>query len=96
MREQPPVHFDMGGFVHHQQSKDATQVSRLTFDYNQASFAQGLQMLDSDLVSIGNPQEVTLGLEQERPATRGFACHRSFSLANSQESDAGVGKNSFL
>jgi len=53
-------------------------------------------MLDSDLVSLGNSQELTLGLAQEGPATPGFASQLSLSLDDSQESDAGVGENGFL
>jgi len=53
-------------------------------------------MLDSDLVSLGNLQEQTLGLAQEGPATPGFASQLSLSLDDLQESDAGVGENGFL
>ena len=55
-----------------------------------------LQILDSDLVSLGNSQELTLGLAQEGPATPSFASRLSWSLDDSQESDAGVGENGFL
>jgi len=53
-------------------------------------------MQDSDPVSLGNSQELTLGLVQEGQATPGFASRLSLSLNNSQESDAGVGENGFL
>jgi len=41
----------------------------MLFDYNEASFAQALQMLDSHLVSLGHSPELTLGLGQDGPAT---------------------------
>jgi len=94
--EQTPLNNQAGGLEHYQQSQDASQGSELSFDYNQASFAQALQMLDSDPVSLGNSQELTLGLAQEGPATRGFASPLLLSLDDSQESDAGVGENGFL
>jgi len=53
-------------------------------------------MLDSDPVSLGNSQELTLGLAEEGPATPGFASWLSLSLDDSQKSDAGVGEHSFL
>jgi len=53
-------------------------------------------MLDSDPVSLGNSQELTLGLAQEGPVSPGFASRLSLSLADAQESDAGVGENGFL
>ena len=53
-------------------------------------------MLDSDPVSLGNSQELTLGQAQEGPATPCFASRLSLSLDNSQESDAGAGENRFL
>ena len=96
VREQTPLNNHAGGLEHYRQSQDASQGSELSFDYNQASFAQALQMLDSDPVSLGNSQELTLGLAQEGPATPGFASRLSLSLDDSQESDAGVGENGFL
>ena len=87
VREQTPVDNHTWGLVHHQQSQDASPVSELSFDYNQASFAQVLQMLDSDPVSLGNSQELMLGLAQERPVNQGFASHLSLILDNSQESE---------
>ena len=96
MREQTPLNNHAGGLEHYRQSQDASQGSELSFDYNQALFVQALQMLDSDPVSLGNTQELTLGLAQEGPATPGFASRLSLSLADSQESDAGVGDNVFL
>jgi len=53
-------------------------------------------MLDSDPVSLGNSEELTLGLAQEGTATLAFPSWLLLSLDNSQESDAGVGDNSFL
>jgi len=96
VREQPPLNNHAGGLEHYRHSQDASQGSELSFDYNQASFAQALQMLDSDPVSLGNSQELTLGLAQEGPATAGFASQLSFSLDDWQESDPGVGENGFL
>jgi len=96
VREQTPVHNHAAGLVHHQQGQDASQVSELSFDYNQACLAQALQMLDSDPVSLGNSQELTLGVAQERPVTLGFASGLLLSLDDSQESDAGMGENGFL
>jgi len=96
VREQTPLNNHAGGLEHYRQSQDVSQGSELSFDYNQASFAQALQMLDSDPVSLGNSQELTLGLGQEGPATPGFASRLSLSLDNSQESDSGVGENGFL
>ena len=78
------------------QSQDGSEGSELSFDYNQASFAQALQMLDSDPVSLGNSQELRLGPAQEGPATAGFASPLSFSLDDTQESDAGVAVNGVL
>ena len=97
MREQTPHNNQAGGLEHYRQSQDASQGSELSFDYyNQASCAQALQMLDSDLVSLGNSQELTLGLAQDVPATPCFTSWLSLSLDDSQESDAGVGENVFL
>jgi len=96
VRDQTPLNNHAGGLEHYRQSQDAFQGSELSFDYNQASFAQALQMLDSDPVSLGNSQELTLGLAQEGPATPGFASRLSLSLDDSQESDPGVGENGFL
>jgi len=73
VREQTPLNNHAGGLEHYRQSQDASQGSELSFDYNQVSFAQVLQMLDSDPVSLVNSQELTLGLAQEGPATPGFA-----------------------
>ena len=53
-------------------------------------------MLDSDPVSLGNSEELTLGRAQEGPATPSFTSRLSLSLDDSQESDAGVGENGFL
>jgi len=94
--EQTPVHNYARGLVYDQQSQDTSHVSELSFDYNQGPFAQVLQMLVSDPVSLGNSQELTLRLAQERPPTPGFASRLSLSLDNSQESHAGVGENGFL
>jgi len=96
VREQTPLNNHAGGLEHYGQSQDASPGSELSFDYNQASFDQVLQMLDSDPVSLGNSQELTLRLVQEVPATLDFASRLSFSLDDSQESDAGVGDNGFL
>jgi len=96
VREQTPLNNHAGGLEQYRQSHDASQGTELSFDYNQASFAQALQMLDSDPVSLGNSQELALGLMQEGPATTGFASRLSLSLNDSQESDAGVGENGFL
>jgi len=96
VREQTPLNNHAGGLEHYRQSQDASPVSELSFDYNQASFAQALQMLDSDPVSLGNSQELTLGLAQEGLATSGFASRLSLSLDDSQGSDEGVGVNGFL
>jgi len=60
--EQTPLNNHAGGLEHYRQSQDASQGSELWFDYNQGSFAQALQMLDSDPVSLGNSQELTVGL----------------------------------
>jgi len=94
--EHTPLNNHAGGLEHSRQSHDASQGSELSFDYNQPSFAQALQMLDSDPVSLGNSHELTLGLAHEGPATPGFACRLSWSLDDSQESDASVGENGFL
>jgi len=94
--EQTPLNNHAGGLEHYWQSQDASQGSELSFDYNQASFAQAMQMRDSDPVSLGNSQELKLGVAQEGPATPGFASRLSLSLDDSQESDAGVGENGFL
>jgi len=96
VREQTPLNNHAGGLEHYWQSQDASQGSELSFDYTQASFAQALQMLDSDPVSLGNSQELTLGLAQEGPATAGFASRLSLSLDDSEESDAGAAENGFL
>jgi len=96
VREQTLLNNDAGGSEHYRQSQDASQGSELWFDYNQASFAPALQMLDSDPVSLGYSQELTLGLTQEGPVTPGFASQLSLSLDDLPESDAGVGENSFL
>jgi len=96
VREQTPLNNHGGGLEHYRQSQDASQGSELSFDYNQVSFAQVLQMLDSDPVSLGNSQELTLGLAQEGPATPGFTNRLWLSLDDSQESDAGVEENGFL
>jgi len=96
VREQTPLNYHAGRLEHYRQSQDASQGSELSFDYNQASFAQALQMLDSDPISLGNSQELTLRLAQEGPATPGFASRLSLSLDDSQESDAGMGENCFL
>ena len=96
MREQTPLNNHAGGLKHYQHSQDASQGRELYFDYNQASFAQALQMLDSEPVSLGNSQELTLGPAQEGPATPGFASRLSLSLDDSQASDTGVGENGLL
>ena len=96
VREQTPLNNDAAGLEHYQQSQDASQGSKLSFDYNQTSFAQALQMLDSDPVSLGNSQELTLGLAQEGPATPSFASRLLLSLDDTQESDPAVGENGFL
>jgi len=70
--------------------------SELLFDYNQALVTHALQMLDSDPVSLGNSQELTLGLPREGPATQDFASRLSLSLDHTQESDAGMGVNDLL
>ena len=84
MREQTPLNNHAGGFEHYWQSQDASQESELSFDYNQASFAQALQMLDSHPVSLGISQELTLGLAQEGPATPGFASRLWLTLDDAQ------------
>jgi len=96
VREQTRLNNHAGGLEHYRQSQDVSQGSELSFDYNEASFAQALQMLDSDPVTLGNSQELTLGLAQEGPATPGFASRLLLSLDDSQESDAGAGENGFL
>jgi len=96
VREQTPLNNHAGRLEHYRQSQDASQGSELSFDYNQASFAQALQMLDSDPVSLRNSQELTLRLAQEGPATPGFASRLSLSLDDLQESDAGLEENCFL
>jgi len=96
VREQTLLNNHAGGLEHYRQSQDASQGSQPSFDYNQGSFAQALQMLDSDPVSLGNLQELMLGLAQEGLATLGFASRLSLSLDDSQGSDAGVGENGFL
>jgi len=96
VREQRPLNNHAGILEHYRQSQDASQGRELSFDYNQASFAQALQMLDSDPVSLGNSQKVTLGLAQEGPARMGFTSRLSLSLDNSQESNAGVGEHGLL
>jgi len=94
--EQKLLNNHTGGLKHYRQSQEASQGSELSFYYNQALFAQALQMLDSDPVSLGNAEEGMLGLAQEGPASPGFASRLSLSLDDSQESDAGVGQNGFL
>jgi len=96
VREQTPLMNHAGGLEHYRQSQDASPGSELSLDYNQASSAQALQMLDSDSVSLGDSQELTLGLAQEGPVTPGFASRLLLSLDDLQESDAGVGENGFL
>jgi len=96
VREQTPFNNHGGGLQDCPQSQHASQGSELLFAYNQASFAQALQMLDSDPVSLGNLEELTGGLVLEGPSTRGFASRLSLSLDDSQESDAGLGENGFL
>jgi len=96
VREQTPLNNHVRGLEHYRQSQDASHGSELSFDNNQGSFAQALQMLDSDLVSLGNSQELTLGMAPEGSATPGFARRLSLSLDDSQECDAGVGENGFL
>jgi len=90
VREQTPLNNHARGLVYYRQSHDASQGRALSFDYNQASLAQALQMLDSDPVSLGNSQELTLGLAQEGPASPGFATGQSWGLDDSQESDTGM------
>jgi len=85
-----------GGLEHYRQSQAASQGSQLSLNYNQASLAQALEMLDSDLVSLGNSQELTMRAGQEGPATPRFASRLSLSLDHLQESDAGVGWNGFV
>jgi len=87
VREQIPLNNHTGSVEHYRQSQDASQRSELWFDYNQESFAQALQMLDSDPVSLGNSQELKLGLAQAGPATPDFASWPSLSPDDSQESD---------
>jgi len=58
VQEQTPLNNHAGGLEHYQQSQDASQGSILSFDYNQVSFTQALQMLDSDPVSLGNSQDI--------------------------------------
>ena len=53
-------------------------------------------MLDSDPVTLGNSQELTLGLAQVRPVPLGFTSRLSLSLYDSQESDTGLRENGFL
>ena len=53
-------------------------------------------MVDSDPVSLGNSQELRLGLAQEGPATSDFASRLWLSLDDSQESEASLGENGFL
>jgi len=96
VREQTPVNNHAGGLKHYRQSQDASQGSELSFDYNQALLAQALQILDSDPVSLGNSEELMLGLAREAPATPGLAIRLSLSLDDSHDSDAGVGENCFL
>jgi len=83
--EQIPPNNYAGGLEHYRQSQDASQGSELSFDYNQASFALALQMLDSDPVSLGNSQEPQVG-----PVTQGFASRLSFSMDDSKERVPGV------
>ena len=83
VREQTPVNNHARYFEHHLHSHDASQSSKLSFDYNQGSFAQALQMLDSNPVSLGNSLELMLGLAQESPASPDFSSHLSLSLNDS-------------
>jgi len=53
-------------------------------------------MLDSDPVSLGNSQELWLGLVEERPATQVLSSGLSLSLNQGQESDSGAGEKGFL
>jgi len=96
MQEQKPLNNHARALDHHRQSQDASQESELSFDFNQASFANGLQMLDSDLGSLGNSLALMRGLAQEGPATPSFTTQLSLSLDDLQESDTGVGENGFL
>jgi len=96
VQEQPPLNNHTGGLEHYPQSQDAYQGSELSFDYNQRLFAQALQMVDSDPVSIGNSPELTLGLAQEGPATPDFASQLWLSLNDSQEHDSGLGERGLL
>jgi len=96
VQEQTLLNNHAGGLEHSRQSQYASPGSELSFDYNQASFAQALQMLHSDPVSLGNSQALTLRLAQEVPATLDFTSRLSLSLDASQESHAGVGENCFL
>jgi len=59
VRQRTPLNNHAGGLEHYRQSQDASQGSELLFDYNQASFAQALQMLDSDPVNLGNSEELS-------------------------------------
>jgi len=68
VREQNPLNNHAWGLEHYWQSQDASQLSELSFDYNEGLFAQALQTLGSDLVSLGNSYQLTLGLAQEGPA----------------------------
>ena len=94
--EQKPLNNHTRGLEHYRQSQEASQGSELPFYYNQVLFAQALQMLDSDPVSLGNAEEGMLGLAHEGPASPGFASWLSLSLDDWQQSDAGVGQNGFL
>jgi len=96
VQEQAPLNNHAGGLEHCRRGQDASKGCELSFYYNPASLAQALQMLESDPVSLGNSYEVMLGLEQEGPATPGFASRLSLSLDDSHESDAGLGENGFL
>ena len=96
MREQTPLNNHAGGLEHYRQSQDESKGSELAFDYNQASFTQAVQMLDSDPVSLGNSQALTLRLGQQGPATPGFASRLSLRRDDAQERDPGVGENGSL
>ena len=96
MQEQTAVDHQAAGLLHYEQSQEVSQVGKMSFAYNQASFTQALRMLDSDPVSLGNSQELWLGLVEERPTTQVFASSLWLSLNKSQESDSGVRDNGFL
>jgi len=95
LQEPTPLNNHVGSLEHYQQSPDTSQGRELLFDYNLALFAQALQMVDSDPVSLGNSQELTRGLPQEGPAMPGFASLLSLSL-DSQEGHTAVWENGLL